>query len=173
MTQPQPNQSMDGPLQSEADIITFKIPKGAEELNPAEFTLAECVSFFIHKWSHPGFTSRPIADVINENVTIGDDGDAWQKRLGEAIDRSPLFDHYDEILEADPITRLLDTLLRSTISDDQKMATERKAMRSLLSMRGTVVVPNPSLDITTSLEQLPTGDEEVWQTLLERLASQK
>lgn len=173
MTQPQPNQNVNGPPHKGADILAFKIPRGAEELDPTEFTLAECVSFFVYKWSHPGYTSRPIADVINENVVAGSSGDAWQKRLGEAIDRSPLFDHYDEILEADPVTRLIDTLLRSTISDDQKMAIERKAMRSLLSMRGAEVAANPSHDIATSLEQLPIGDEEVWQRLLERLASQK
>lgn len=173
MTQPQHDPNQHGPSRREAEIIPFKLPRGAEELDPAELTLAECVSFYIHKWNHPAHTDRAIADAINNDTARKDYDDRWQARLEQAINSSPLFDHYDELLEADPITRLLDSVMRSTIPARGTMTDERKAMSALMYMRATEVLAEPEEEIHSQLQRIPLGDEALWQSVTRRLAGEQ
>lgn len=173
MAQPKHNPDAFTPRDKNADILPFKSRKGPEAVDPAELSNAECVSFFVQTWNDPALADKPIADVINADVAAADNADAWQERLHIIVDKSPLFDHYDEMLEADPATRLIDSTIRATLSDSETMMEERKAMRSLMYMRAAEVVERPDEDLESQLARLPLGDESLWVALIERLAKQE
>jgi len=173
MAQPKRNPEASIPHGKNADILPFKARQGAEELDPSELSDAECISFFVHRWNHPGFGEEPLADLINTDIAGNEDIDAWQERLQGIVDDSPLFDYYDETLEADPIIRLLDSTMRSTIpSRTDTRSHERKAMRHLMYIRGSEVIEHPDQAIGPQLKRLPLGDEPMWVKLIERLAKE-
>ena len=171
MAQPQPNSDSHTPPGKNAEILPFKARSGEEEADPEELTLAECVSLYIHKWNHPGLASRPIVDAIITDTINNNETDAWQERLQQAIDKSPLYDHYDDIRDSDPVTLLLESLMRSTQNNSLEL--ERKAIRKLMDMRATQIVEQPDQDLKPQLARLPLGDEELWLTVAERLAKQE
>ena len=169
--QPKHNADQTPPPSGEADIILFRARSG-EEIDPNKLSPAECVSYFIHKWHHPSRDNRPIADVINTDTTKDDGSDAWQQRVQRAVHESPLFDHYDELIEADPVTRLLDSVMRSTQPAKGAMTAERTAMGTLMYMRASEVLERPEENLGLQLERLPLGDERMWEELAHRLASE-
>lgn len=159
------------PPSGEADIIPFRSRSG-EEIDPNKLSPAECVSYFIHKWHDPSQDNRPIADVINSDAGKADDSDAWQQRLQRAVHESPLFDYYDEFIEADRVTRRLDSVMRSTQPAKGAMTAERTAMGTLMYMRASEILEHPEENLEPQLERLPLGDEDMWEKLAQRLATE-
>lgn len=159
------------PPEEGAEIFLFKTKGEAGEVDPYDLSDGECVAFFIHRWNHPGFSSKPLGSIINVDVSNKDDSDAWQARLRDIVDNSPLFELYDDILEADAVTRLLDSLMRSSIpSRTEGMSEQRRAISNLMYMRASQIVEHHDKDIEPQLKRLPFGDEAMWVKLAERLA---
>ena len=156
-----------------ANVLPFKQRGGEDEINPDKLSPAECVSYFVNKWSHPGLAERPIVDVILADTLESDGADARQELLQQAIDKSPSLDYYDEIRDADPVTLLLESLLRSTQGEGRSLELERKALLKLMNMRASQVVDEREQELDLQLARLPLGDEAHWITLAERLAKQE
>lgn len=170
MTQPQHNESL-GPPNRDAEILQFKVREG-EAIDPRDLSPAECVSFYLHKWNHPSFQNRPIAPVVNADTPVSIEDDEWQARLDEIVRDSPFLDYYDELLEDDPVTLLLDSTVRST-KEDGSMTEERKALRKLMEIRAAEVIEDTKVDIRSQLARIPLGTEELWVPLIKRLAEQR
>lgn len=151
----------------DADVLPFKLRGGEDEINPEELSPAEIVSFFISTWNHPSTATHKLAGLILEDTTKTEETNAWQARLQQVINDSPLLDHYDEIIDADPVALLLDTSARANPLPD-----ERKAFRKLIFMRAAEVIEQPDQDPDPQLARLPLRDEYVWESLNERLAKE-
>lgn len=154
----------------DADILPFKRREG-ETLDPNVLTVDGCVAFFIHKWNDPTFDQGPRATLINEDCTSLDDSDERQDYLQETIENSPVFDHYDALIDTDPIAKLLDTRLRESLPSlkGEEVSPERRAAFSLLYLRGAQVITDTDQPIEPQLTRLPLGDEDLWETLVDQL----
>lgn len=173
MTHPHPDSDQPvPPSEAGADILPFKA-RSKEELSLEQLSLSECVSYYIAKWSHPSFEDARLSEMVNVDAARGESDDKARQRLREAIDASPLFNYYDELLEADRVTLLLDSLMRSTQQDQSATPEGRKALGILMGLRGTEVLCADSVEPAQLLDRLPLGDEGTWQALAERLASER
>lgn len=165
----QPNGGHDLPppdSNKNADILPFKA-RGAEGIDPKELSPAECVSVYLHKWTSLEFANAPIAEVIHADTPIGGVSDALQERLQQVIRDSPLFDLYEEIRGADSTLLLLESKVRSSDGPEQK------ALLKLMDLRAAEVIEHPDDDLESQLAKIPLGDEDLWRTLVERLAKQE
>lgn len=152
--------------QPDANVVRF--PRQFEPEHDDLLNTDTCIRYFLSRWRHPSMASHKLAETILSDT--GDSSDEneiisqKQTMLHEIVESSQLFDHYDELLEADKITRLLDALLRSSLKD-KSIALERKAAGKLMYIRAAETLPELRADDSLS----PRGDEQEWEELLKRL----
>lgn len=157
MVQPKHNPESFIPPPQDAEILPFM----------ARHTEQQPAQFHIEKWLSLGSGGDAVAEAILTDVEADTD-DEIQTRLKAAVAASTLFDHYDEICDADYVTQLLVDELQSSLNEGGSL--RRKALRALMEVRSTQLIISPAGDIVDQLERLPLGDEELWQTLIKSLS---
>lgn len=158
----------------DAEIIPFQ-PRSGETVDANELNVETCVSFFLEKWDDLSLNSSSMAELITADAGGSDGADDKQEYLQKAVDNSPVFDHYDDLIEVDTVVRLLHDRLKASLpkSRDEGISLERKAALTLLYLRGAQIIKDPDQSIDVQVARLPFGDEGIWESLVDRLIPQK
>jgi hypothetical protein len=165
MGQPRHDAESFKPLDQDAAILPFKMRSSEASAEQEQ----DLVGFYLEHWLTIEGDAKAVAEAVITDIDATTE-DERQMTLKTAVDKSPLYDHYDAIYEADSILNRLDTEIRSMSGEG--LTVSRKALLALLDVRAVELVESPDRDIEAQLARLPYGDEDKWGHLIDRILGQ-